>query len=72
MRKVGIIGMGNVGSAVAHALIQEGAFDEYVFIDKREEKVRAEALDFEDAKANQTRTTTLRSTIMMPWMMQML
>ncbi|CAK1232204.1 L-lactate dehydrogenase [Fructobacillus fructosus] len=53
MRKVGIIGMGNVGSAVAHALIQEGAFDEYVLIDKREEKVRAEALDFEDAKANQ-------------------
>ena len=53
MRKVGIIGMGNVGSAVAHALIQEGAFDEYVLIDKREEKLRAEALDFEDAKANQ-------------------
>ncbi|MCK8617437.1 saccharopine dehydrogenase NADP-binding domain-containing protein [Fructobacillus sp. M158] len=53
MRKVGIIGMGHVGSAVAHAMVQEGDFDEYVLIDKREEKVRAEALDLEDAAANQ-------------------
>lgn len=53
MRKVGIIGMGHVGSAVAHALVQEGTFDEYVLIDKKVEKVRAEALDLEDALANQ-------------------
>ncbi|MFC4761195.1 lactate/malate family dehydrogenase [Fructobacillus durionis] len=53
MRKVGIIGMGHVGSAIAHALVQEGTFDEYVLIDTKVEKVRAEALDLEDALANQ-------------------
>lgn len=53
MRKVGIIGMGHVGSAVAHAMVQEGDFDEYVLIDKKAEKVRAEVLDLQDAAANQ-------------------
>ena len=32
-RKVAIIGMGNVGAAVAHGLIAQGAFDDYVLID---------------------------------------
>lgn len=53
MRKIGIIGMGHVGSAIAHAMVQEGLADQYVFIDENEEKVQAEALDLEDAKANQ-------------------
>lgn len=52
MRKIGIIGMGHVGSTVAHGLIAEGVADEYVFIDKNEKKVQADVLDFEDAKTN--------------------
>ena len=51
-RKVAIIGMGNVGAAVAHGLIAQGAFDDYVLIDTNEAKVKADALDFQDAAAN--------------------
>ena len=51
-RKVAIIGMGNVGAAVAHGLIAQGAFGDYVLIDTNEDKVRADALDFQDAAAN--------------------
>ena len=51
-RKVAIIGMGNVGAAVAHGLIAQGAFDDYVLIDNNEAKVKADALDFQDAAAN--------------------
>lgn len=51
-RKIGIIGMGNVGAALAHALITQGAFDDYVLIDKKAVKVEADALDFRDALAN--------------------
>ena len=51
-RKVAIIGMGNVGAAVAHGLIAQGAFDDYVLIDTNEAKVKADALDFQDAEAN--------------------
>lgn len=52
VRKVGIIGLGHVGSTVAHGLIVQGAFDDYVLIDTNEKKVRADAGDFEDAAAN--------------------
>ena len=51
-RKVAILGMGNVGAAVAHGLIAQGAFDDYVLIDTNEAKVKADALDFQDAAAN--------------------
>ena len=51
-RKVAIIRMGNVGAAVAHGLIAQGAFDDYVLIDTNEAKVKADALDFQDAAAN--------------------
>ena len=51
-RKVAIIGMGNVGAADAHGLIAQGAFDDYVLIDTNEAKVKADALDFQDAAAN--------------------
>ena len=51
-RKVGIIGMGHVGSTVAHGLIAQGAFDDYVLIDTNEKKVTADAVDFRDAAAN--------------------
>lgn len=51
-RKVGIIGMGHVGSTVAHGLIAQGAFDDYVLIDTNEKKVTADAVDFRDAAVN--------------------
>ncbi|MDY4762372.1 L-lactate dehydrogenase [Streptococcus thoraltensis] len=51
-RKIGIIGMGNVGSTLAHGLISEAVADHYVLIDPREEKVRADQIDFQDAMAN--------------------
>lgn len=51
-RKIGIIGMGHVGSTVAHGLIAQGLFDDYVLIDSNSEKVKADALDFQDAAAN--------------------
>lgn len=58
-RKVAIIGMGNVGAAVAHGLIAQGAFDDYVLIDTNEDKVRADALDFQDAAANLNHHTNI-------------
>lgn len=51
-RKVGIIGMGHVGSTVAHGLIAQGTFDDYILIDTNKKKVMADAVDFTDAAAN--------------------
>lgn len=51
-RKIGIIGMGNVGAAAAHYVVANGFADDLVLIDKREDKVQADALDFEDAMPN--------------------
>lgn len=51
-RKVAVIGMGNVGSTVAHYLIAGGFTDDLVLIDTNEGKVQADALDFRDALAN--------------------
>ena len=51
-RKIGIIGMGNVGAAVAHGAIAKGLADSYVFIDINEKKAEADAQDFKDAMAN--------------------
>ncbi len=51
-RKIGIIGMGNVGAACAHYIVAGGFVDDLVLIDKNEKKVKADALDFEDAMAN--------------------
>ena len=47
-RKVGVIGMGNVGSTVAHYIVAMGFADDLVLIDENEAKVKADALDFED------------------------
>lgn len=52
VRKIGIIGMGNVGAALAHGLIAQGIGDHYVLIDPREDKVVADQLDFQDAMVN--------------------
>ena len=51
-RKIGVIGMGHVGSTVAHYIVAMGFADDLVLIDKNEAKVKADALDFEDAMAN--------------------
>ena len=53
-RKIGIIGMGNVGAAVAHGAIAKGLADSYVFIDINEKKAEADAQDFKDAMAKST------------------
>ncbi|WEV52018.1 L-lactate dehydrogenase [Lactobacillus sp. ESL0731] len=52
MSKIGIIGDGHVGCTVAHQLIVSGLVDDLVLIDENEGKVKADALDFEDAMAN--------------------
>ena len=41
-RKVGIIGLGNVGSTLAGNLVRSGLVDELVLLDKREKKVLAD------------------------------
>lgn len=51
-RKIGIIGMGNVGATVAHGAIAQGLADSYIFIDINERKAEADAQDFKDAMAN--------------------
>ncbi|AEA01850.1 MULTISPECIES: L-lactate dehydrogenase [Aerococcus] len=51
-RHVAVFGMGNVGSTVAHQLILNGHVDELTLFDTNEAKVKADALDFEDAMSN--------------------
>ncbi len=51
-RKVAVIGMGHVGSTVAHYIVANGFADDLVLIDINEGKVKADALDFADAMAN--------------------
>ena len=51
-RKIGVIGTGNVGAAVAHHIILTGLADQLVLIDKNKQKVKANAMDFSDALAN--------------------
>ncbi|WP_019789937.1 lactate/malate family dehydrogenase [Streptococcus sobrinus] len=50
-RKVGIIGLGNVGSTLAGNLVRSGLVDELVLLDKREDKLFADQLDLEDSLA---------------------
>lgn len=51
MRKIGIIGLGHVGAAVAYTLVTKGIADELVLIDQNEAVVLAEKLDLEDTQA---------------------
>lgn len=51
-RKIGVIGMGHVGSTVAHYIVSSGFADDLVLIDINEDKVKADATDFTDAMAN--------------------
>jgi len=57
--RVGIIGMGNVGSAVAQGLIAQNIADEYVFLNRTEAKATANKIDFEDAMVNDTTTAKI-------------
>jgi len=45
VKKVGIIGVGNVGASIAFNLIQKGLFSEMVLIDINKEKAIGEAMD---------------------------
>ncbi|MEJ6400966.1 L-lactate dehydrogenase [Nicoliella lavandulae] len=58
-RKVGVIGIGHVGSAVVHHIITDGFADDIVLIDVNGDKVKADATDFEDAMANLTKHTNI-------------
>ncbi|GLB47540.1 L-lactate dehydrogenase [Philodulcilactobacillus myokoensis] len=51
-RRIGIIGMGHVGSTIAHCIVHNGYADDLVLIDKNKDKLIADALDFRDAQAN--------------------
>lgn len=51
MHKIGVIGLGHVGTTVAHILLMKGLVDELVLIDHNEKKVDAEYLDFSDSFA---------------------
>lgn len=52
MRKVAVLGMGNVGAAVAHHLVVAGKVDDLYLYDTNEDKVKADALDFKDSMNN--------------------
>ncbi|MFT8872630.1 MAG: L-lactate dehydrogenase [Sporolactobacillus sp.] len=57
LRKYAIIGVGNVGAAVAYTLVTKGIADELVIIDKNELLARAEQLDLQDMQGRvDTRT----------------
>ncbi|MGP3640970.1 L-lactate dehydrogenase [Lentilactobacillus hilgardii] len=58
-RKIGVIGMGHVGSTVAHYIVADGFADDLVLIDPNEKKVNADATDFEDAMSNLSVHTNL-------------
>lgn len=51
MHKIAVIGLGHVGTTVAHILLMKGLVDELVLIDHNEKKVDAEYLDFSDSFA---------------------
>lgn len=51
-RKIGIIGLGHVGATLLHDLVAGNLFDDYVLIDKNEEKLAADILDMQDRVAN--------------------
>ncbi len=51
-RKIGIIGLGHVGATLLHDLIAGQVFDDYVVIDKDEQKLAADVLDMQDRVAN--------------------
>ena len=71
-RKVGIIGMGHVGSTVAHGLIAQGAFDDYVLIDINEKKLRRMLLILQMRQLISISMLISLLMIIKRWQMQML
>ncbi|GAK47312.1 L-2-hydroxyisocaproate dehydrogenase [Secundilactobacillus oryzae JCM 18671] len=60
MRKIGLIGMGNVGATIAYTLVTKGITDELVLIDKNEKKVVADKLDLQDAMGRLNSNTVIK------------
>lgn len=54
MRRVGIIGLGNVGATAAFNLFTHGYCDEIVLLDVNEAKMQAEAIDLLDTCQSMT------------------
>lgn len=51
LRKVMVIGVGNVGTAAIYSLINRGFCDEIALADLRQDRIEADAKDFRDAAA---------------------
>ncbi len=45
IRKIGIVGCGNVGATIAYTLMESGMFSEMALVDSNEAKARGEAMD---------------------------
>lgn len=60
MRKIGVIGLGHVGSTVAYTLISKGIADELVLIDSNNDKCTAEFYDFMDSLPRLETSTELK------------
>ncbi|MBW1605020.1 NAD(P)-binding domain-containing protein [Lactobacillus sp. Sy-1] len=58
-RKIGIIGLGHVGSTVAHQIIVSGLVDDLVLIDTNEKKLQADGLDYLQAMPNLATKTNI-------------
>lgn len=54
MMRIGIIGLGHVGSTLAYTICIQGLADELVLIDKNDKKVQAECLELSDTLRNST------------------
>lgn len=61
LRKVAILGAGNVGSHCGLSLATQGEADEIIFIDKKKEKAEGEALDLLDASSFLPHRVTIRA-----------
>lgn len=59
VKKVMIIGLGNVGTAVATAMVLRGTCDELYFVDKNDGKAQAEKLDLSHQSALLATTTKI-------------
>ncbi|MGY3767043.1 L-lactate dehydrogenase [Vagococcus vulneris] len=59
MSKIGIIGMGHVGADLGNTLCQAGQVDELVIIDKKADKITAEALEYQDAMLSTNQTVKI-------------
>ncbi|ERN05237.1 hypothetical protein AMTRI_Chr08g166670 [Amborella trichopoda] len=60
--KVTVVGVGNVGMAIVHAILSQHLADELALIDAQADKLRGEVLDLQHAAAFLPRTTIKSST----------